>query len=216
MRCDMKVVEIFKSIDGEGKRAGLPTTFIRLYGCNLNCSYCDTRYGCEGNNYKSYTIDKIMDIVHNLNCKSVTITGGEPLIHSDIYTLIISLLNEGYWVNIETNGSVPVKHFECDNLFYTVDYKCISSGMNSRMKCNFSDLTEVDVIKFVVGSTEDMQDAVKFIKSNDLKSQIYFSPVFGQIEPKDIVKFILDNELNDCKIQLQLHKIIWEPQKRGV
>lgn len=212
----MKVVEIFKSIDGEGKRAGLPTTFIRLYGCNLNCSYCDTRYGCEDNNYQVMSIKRIMDRVRDLDCDSITITGGEPLIHPGIEQLIDTLYDAGYCINIETNGTQKIQHYRSDRLFFTVDYKCPSSGMTDKMDCNFEDLDKDDVLKFVVGSQEDMVCALEFLETHNIKTNVYFSPVFGKIEPVEIVDFLIEHKLNNCKVQLQLHKIIWSPEQKGV
>lgn len=214
----MKVVEIFKSIDGEGKRAGLPTTFVRLYGCNLNCSYCDTRYGCEDNNYTIWSVDSIMDTIKRFGIQSVTITGGEPLIHPGIHKLINTLLESGYWVNVETNGSIWIGQFpKHKNLFFTMDYKSPSSGMEKRMILeNLSLLTSKDVLKFVVGSEEDLDRSLEILEQYQPNCQIYFSPVFKEIEPKAIVDFILYHKLNNCKVQVQLHKIIWDPKERGV
>lgn len=215
----MKVVEIFKSIDGEGKRAGLPTTFIRLYGCNLNCSYCDTRYGCEGNNYTEMTVSDIIEKVKELGLKSITLTGGEPLIHEDIQDLLRALCSEHYDVNIETNGAVDVSKFimYAGDVFYTMDYKCKSSGMSHKMiLSNFRNLRKKDVLKFVVSDTNDLDEARKIIGLTGTRAQIYFSPVFGKIEPKDIVEYILEHNMNNCKVQLQMHKIIWEPDTKGV
>ena len=216
----MKVVEIFKSIDGEGKRAGLPTTFIRLYGCNLNCSYCDTRYGCENDNYIVMSIKRILDRVKDLDCQSITITGGEPLIHSGIEKLINALYKAGYWINVETNGTQNIfpyrSNYRSERLFFTVDYKCPSSGMTEKMNCNFEYLNEDAVLKFVVGSQDDMVSALEFLEAHNIKTNVYFSPVFGKIEPVQIVDFLIENKLNDCKVQLQLHKIIWSPEEKGV
>lgn len=214
----MKVVEIFKSIDGEGKRAGLPTTFIRLYGCNLRCSYCDTRYGCENNNYKELSIKEIIDIVTKLEVKNITLTGGEPLMSSDSPQLINELCDRGYIVNIETNGSMDISDIN-KKAFITIDYKCPSSNMESYMNMNnFTLLRSEDVCKFVVGSIEDLNKAKEIIKDYDLenKCQVYLSPVFNRIEAKDIVKYMLDNNMNNCKVQLQLHKYIWDPNMKGV
>ena len=164
----MKVVEIFNSIEGEGKRAGLPCTFIRLYGCNLHCSYCDSRYACDDNVYETLSVEDIVNKVQDIGCYAVTITGGEPLMHPDVDTLISKLCNEGYWVNVETNGTfVPrVRH---NSLFYTVDYKTNASGMTDRMIMDVFDQLEVhDVLKFVVGSEEDLIQAMEF--ANKLKS----------------------------------------------
>lgn len=214
----MKVVEIFKSIDGEGKRAGLPTTFIRLYGCNLHCSYCDTRYGCENNNYTELSITDIVNTVKKLGLKSITLTGGEPLIHEDVNCLVQTLLKNGCQVNIETNGSVNIeKYCGVSGLFLTMDYKCFTSGMQNMMNLNnLKLLNKKDVLKFVVGSDIDLYEAMDILHEYNPCCQVYFSPVFGKIEPSHIVDFILKNELNDCKVQLQMHKIIWDPDKRGV
>lgn len=215
----MKIVEIFKSIEGEGKRAGLPATFIRLYGCNLNCSYCDTRYGCEGNNYTDMYIDDIVNKVKSLGLKTVTITGGEPLIHKDIELLIDELILAGCEINIETNGSVDISKLP-DEVFVTMDYKCPYSNMQSHMLgSNFDHLrSDKDVVKFVVGNIADLDTAKQVIRERSLqdKCQVFISPVFGSIEPSDIVEYILSNDLNNVKVQLQLHKIIWDPEKRGV
>lgn len=223
----MKVVEIFRSIDGEGKRVGLPTTFIRLYGCNLKCSYCDTRYGCEGDNYRVMSIQEIMDEVRYWEVKNITITGGEPLIHPGVQSLVEVLLAEGYWVNIETNGSVDVDKFRYEvnvgkdsgisKLFFTVDYKCPCSGMEDKMNlAMYHKLRETDVIKFVVGSEEDLDRAMTVLEQVQTKAEVYFSPMFGSIEPAQIVDYILRHKLYNCKVQVQLHKIIWSPEKRGV
>lgn len=223
----MRVVEIFRSIDGEGKRAGLPTTFIRLHGCNLHCSYCDTRYGCEGDDFSIMSIPEIISVIKLLGVKSITITGGEPLIHEGIEGLVTTLVRSGYWVNIETNGTINVEKFKSclplgvkeiqSNLFFTVDYKCPGSGMNHRMGLTtFKGLTQDDVLKFVVGDENDMDVALGVLDEIQTSANVYFSPVFGKIEPSAIVEYILRHKLYDCKVQLQMHKIIWEPEKRGV
>lgn len=223
----MRVVEIFKSIDGEGIRAGLPTTFIRLFGCNLHCSYCDTRYGCEGNDYITMSVREIVEECHRLEVESITITGGEPLIHEGIESLIEQLLFDGFWVNIETNGtidpykfvqkSLACKYLGDGNLFFTMDYKSPSSGMNDKMDlANFRSLKRYDVLKFVVGSYEDLDKAIGVLDELKTTANVYFSPVFGEIEPKTIVEYILQHKLYDCKVQLQMHKVIWPVDKRGV
>lgn len=222
-----KVVEIFSSIEGEGKRTGELTTFIRLYGCNLRCSYCDTTYSHTDGEYYEMTLEQILEEVSRRKNINVTITGGEPLIHNGIKELICKLLSKGHYVNIETNGTVDTRPIRLycgtDKLFFTVDYKSISSNMNSRM-ChnNFEGLCKQDVVKFVVGTMMDLQDALEFIKKRGWLEQfpnspkIYFSPVFGQIEMADIVDFMKDENLQGVRLQVQLHKIIWDVNKRGV
>lgn len=223
----MKVVEVFTSIDGEGKRAGLPTTFIRLHGCNLNCSFCDTRYGCEGDDYRTMSVKEIVDWCDGLGVKSVTLTGGEPLIHPGAKMLVEQLLERGYWVNVETNGTVDVNKFRdsltvgrkygLSYLFFTVDYKCPGSGMHTHMQQDmYSNLRSTDVVKFVVSDRADMDFALGVMETVQTDAEIYFSPVFGAIEPKEIVDYILRHKLYDCRVQLQMHKLIWGPDKRGV
>lgn len=215
----MKVVEIFNSIEGEGKRAGMPCTFIRLHGCNLNCSYCDSRYACEGDDYWSMPIQAILQTVKNFKCPHVTITGGEPLIQEGIDSLLDKLAEQNYYVNVETNGSCPLttRHI---NMFYTVDYKTFSSGMSYKMNPEtFSQLRNEDVLKFVVGSMEDLIQAMNFERSMLREPpglSVYVSPVFGKIDPKEIVDFMNMNKLWHWKLQLQLHKYIWDPDMRGV
>lgn len=214
----MLVNEIFSSIEGEGIRAGYPVTFVRLYGCNLHCSYCDTRYSCEGGDFKKMTVDEILDAVANLGFHRVTLTGGEPLIHRDVNTLVLALLNAGYEVNIETNGAVYIAPYtQHKKLIITLDYKSISSGENSAMwLSNLPLLRKHDVLKFVVGSQEDLDDMRRVVTFNPLTCNIYISPVFGKIEAKDIVEYIKEHKLENCRVQLQMHKFIWPPQQRGV
>lgn len=221
----MNVVEIFESIEGEGIRAGYPAIFIRLYGCNLRCSYCDTRYGCEGEDYTVVSVHEIVSYCKkNFDCCRVTVTGGEPLIHPGIEVLLDKLTLAGYEVNVETNGTKLPIHFNKEgsacrpgSVFYTMDYKCPLSGMSDRMDMQaLSSLGPKDVLKFVVGSKEDLDKALEVYETLNTDAQVFFSPVFGQIEPKEIVDYLLKRKLNDCRVQIQLHKVIWEPDKRGV
>ena len=217
----MKVVEIFKSIDGEGIRAGLPVTFVRLYGCNLNCSYCDTPYShsTEADKAKEMSVDEIVDTIEGLGIPNVTITGGEPMMHKQTTELIGALLENNYVVNVETNGTFPVPQEFMHNPFvvFTMDYKCPSSGMCNEMSIsNLNTLRVHDVLKFVVGSKEDMDDAQRVLSLIKSDPFVFFSPVFGKIEPKEIVQYLLDNEMYSCRVQIQMHKVIWDPNERGV
>ena len=215
----MKVVEIFESIDGEGIRAGFPVTFIRLHGCNLNCSYCDSRYTCD-EGYEEMYIEDILDVVEDYGHKRVTLTGGEPLIHPDVRLLIQELLNNGYYLNIETNGSVDISPYaKKRNLIVTLDYKSPSSGMEDKMWLdNLTLLRKTDVLKFVVGTEEDLAKAKEIIMQYELegKCHIYLSPIFDMIEPKRLVEFVLEEHLELVRVQLQLHKFIWDPNMKGV
>lgn len=216
-----KVNEIFVSIDGEGVRTGLPTVFIRLYGCNLKCSYCDTRYSCENNEYTLMPLMDILEQVLSYGVPRVTLTGGEPLIHEGVKDLINSLVVNGIEVNIETNGAVDLSDFwefrYSSKVIITMDYKCASSGMEDKMKLwNLKLLQPKDVIKFVVSNYNELEKMEYILEESECKAQPYVSPVFGAIEPKELVEYVLDNKLNNVKVQVQLHKIIWNPNMRGV
>ena len=220
----MKVCEIFRSIEGEGLRTGLPAVFIRLHGCNLRCSYCDSMYAVEGSDYKQMSVTQILDAIKEYSgITHVTLTGGEPLIHQDVEELLRQLSGNGYRVNIETNGTVPCKwHFP--GLFYTMDWKCKSSGMSAKMKMeNLETLGSEDVLKFVVGTIEDLKETENVVKSLAEKKSdmphLFISPVFGNLSNEEIVNWLLNSNImvkNNVRFQVQLHKIIWDPERRGV
>lgn len=221
----MKVVEIFNSIEGEGSRAGYLCTFIRLYGCNLRCTYCDSMYANEGSDYTELSVNEILHTVQGYMCNKITLTGGEPLIHKDVATLLENLLKDNYFVNIETNGSIDLTNYynkfktyiDLGKLMFTVDWKSLSSGMSSSMnQANLLLLTNKDVLKFVVGSGQDLDQMKNLINSNNLNCQVFVSPIFGDIEPKEIVEYLQFNKLNSVRVQLQLHKFIWPVTMRGV
>lgn len=216
----MFVNEIFYSIDGEGLRTGELAVFIRLAGCNLNCSYCDTKYALKGTAGTKMTIAEILDEVKKYNCKNITLTGGEPLIHAHVKELIDELLKNNYKVNIETNGAVDISPY-LNKCLVTMDYKLPSSGMEKHMKLeNLEKLTENDVLKFVTQES-DFNKIAEILTKYKIKSYIYISPIFGAIEPEKIVEFM--KHLNEVgintekiRVQVQLHKVIWDPEKRGV
>lgn len=218
----MIVNEIFSSIDGEGIRQGELATFIRFAGCNLNCSYCDTKYAQKKNQGVEKSIDEIIETIEKTNIKNITITGGEPLLQKDILKLVERLVELGYNVNIETNGSVNIKPFQLTNVIITMDYKTKSSLMMNHMNLEYIDyLRKNDVLKFVIGDKEDMKNVKDVLKQKQVKSYIYLSPVFGKIEPSELVDFL--KELNEegfdtskTRVQIQLHKVIWDSEMRGV
>lgn len=215
----MKVNEIFGSIDGEGLRTGELTTFIRLTYCNLVCRFCDSTYAFHEGTEMS--IDDILEKCQEIGYHNITFTGGEPLIHKDVDVLIDRLIEEGYGVNIETNGAVDVSPYLTKDCILTVDYKTPASGMQGKMIDDmFNKLRDTDVVKFVM-NRDDMDFVENFIKTHNLRAWVYFSPIFGEIEPVELVEFMkkLDAKgLNTRKfrVQVQLHKIIWDPNKRGV
>lgn len=219
----MKVIEIFSSIEGEGKRAGRLCTFIRLAGCNLRCSYCDTPYAQKYSEGTDMSVEQIKDEVKRLGNRLVTITGGEPLSVNGIDDLCSTLAHD-YHLNIETNGSIdPSKAIDIigyrsfSENFLTVDYKCPSSSVENRMNLSiFRKLRSNDVLKFVVGSEEDLYAAKRVIQLSGTSAQVYFSPVWGKIEMTEIVRFMESHNLQNVVLQAQLHKIIWDPEMRGV
>lgn len=217
------VAEKFVSINGEGTRAGQLAVFIRFTGCNLRCSYCDTMWASDKNApHTKMSAEEIYFYIKETGVKNVTLTGGEPLIQENIKELLelISSDRELY-CEIETNGSVDLKPF-CDiknRPSFTMDYKLPSSNMEEYMCTdNFSLLSENDTVKFVSGSKEDLIKAKEIMEKYNLigRVNVYISPVFGSIEPKEIVEFMIENKLNDVNLQLQLHKIIWDPDMKGV
>ncbi len=223
----MKISEIFLSIEGEGIRTGAPAVFIRLFGCNLRCSYCDSMYAVEGADFQNMTPQEVLEKVKSFNTRFVTLTGGEPLIHKDVKVLLKMLDDSGYEINIETNGTQP-KPKGIRKLICTMDWKSISSGMQPKMKMeNMMTLGEKDVLKFVVGTEEDLLDATRVIEAmegrfNTLGKRLptfYVSPIFGAMKYEDMVNWILGNEAmrrNNVRFQVQLHKVIWDPEARGV
>ncbi len=216
----LEVVERFVSINGEGAHAGELAAFIRFKGCNLCCSYCDTSWANEPDAKASPTsVEELVRWVKSVNVRNVTLTGGEPLLQKDIEPLVAAL--KDCRVEIETNGSVPFSRLaEIEHRpVFTMDYKLPGSGMENHMNtANFALLNSHDSVKFVVGSEEDLNRAAEIIESYKLigRCHIYFSPVFGKIEPARIVEFMTERNLNGVRIQLQLHKFIWSPEKRGV
>lgn len=216
----MIVNEIFSSIDGEGLRTGELATFIRLAGCNMKCSYCDTLYALNPNDGENMTIDEIIEKVDKIGIKNITLTGGEPLIHNNVDSLIDELLKREYKVNIETNGSVNIERY-IGKCLITMDYKTPSSLMEKKMMLsNIEKLLENDVLKFVVNKS-DLYTVEQIMNNYKIKSYIYISPIFGEIEPKEIVEFMKEMNrrgvnMNKVRTQIQLHKVIWNPNMKGV
>lgn len=214
----MKVCEIFHSIEGEGIRCGYPAVFIRLYGCNLACDYCDSLYACQGGHYSELSPQQLLERVGRFDCRRLTLTGGEPLLQPQTPELAQLLTAADYELNIETNGSLDISpYIDNEKIIITMDSKLPASGMAGRMlAANLPLLRRQDVLKFVAAGPEDLQAAKSLIQAYQPPCHIFFSPVFGRLEPRQIVDFLLREGLNDCRVQLQLHKIIWDPQQRGV
>lgn len=210
----MKVNEIFLSIQGESLSTGFPTIFVRFSGCNLRCSFCDTTYaydsGMEMTHYNIY------EEIKKLHYKRVCLTGGEPLMQKGLRELLALL--EDYIVTIETNGSLDLKSMKLDNPkhSFVMDMKVPSSGCSDKMLFgNFDELRERDEIKFVIGDKNDYDWSKDVISRFYKKGIITFSPVYGKIDYSEIVRWILEDRL-DVRFQVQLHKVIWGPNKTGV
>lgn len=218
-----RVVEHFVSINGESKKAGELALFIRFKGCNLECSYCDTMWANEEDcKYTSMTKEEIYNIIKESKVKNVTLTGGEPLIQKDIDKLLAFICKDkSVSVEIETNGTVDIEPFaKIENPpSFTIDYKLPSSGMDKFMKTSsYELLKKSDVVKFVAGTKKDLDVAVNIINKFDLtnKCHVYLSPSYDEITPAQIVDYMKEHNLNNIKLQLQMHKFIWDPKEKGV
>lgn len=212
----MKICEIFYSIQGESTYSGLPCVFIRTSGCNLRCSYCDTKYAYEDGTDMS--IDAIKALIRSYGCRLLEITGGEPLIQNEELNKLISLLlDNGYKVLLETNGSISIENID-PRVIKIIDLKCPDSGMSDYIYWdNLKYICDHDQIKFVLSSRRDY-DWAKDIIINELsqkKPEILISTVFGLLDSSEVVKWILEDKLN-VRFQLQIHKYIWDPNATGV
>ncbi len=208
----MKVCEIFKSIQGESSYAGIPCLFIRLTGCNLRCTYCDTKYAYfEG---QELSEEKILSEVHRAGINLVEITGGEPLLQKEVYHLIKTLLDEDYKVLIETNGSISIKDID-KRAVIILDIKTPGSGMNKEMDfSNLDYIKNTDEIKFVITNRIDYEWSKGIIHQYNLQDRchILISPAYGILQPEELAKWILEDAL-EVRLNLQLHKYIFNSEK---
>ena len=212
----LKINEIYYSIQGESTSAGKPCVFVRLTYCNLRCTYCDTEYAFyEG---KEMSVQQVIDEVGKFDCKLVEVTGGEPLVQFDECLELMKRLSDlGYEVMIETGGSISIKDID-PRVKIIMDLKCPSSEMEKKnLYENVQYLKQTDELKFVIGNREDYEWTINQMKKYNLsdKCEILFSPVFGKLEPVELVNWILEDKL-DVRFQLQMHKFIWDPQTKGV
>ena len=211
----IKINEIYLSVQGESTHTGLPCIFIRLTGCNLRCSWCDTAYAFhEG---KNMSIDEILQKVENFGIHLVEITGGEPLMQDNVYTLMKRLIEKGYKVMLETGGSISLERVPKD-VIKIMDLKCPGSGEQDKNNLdNLKLLAPHDEVKFVILDKKDYEwsrDIIKKYKINET-AHILFSPVFDKLELKEMVKWILEDRL-PVRLQTQLQKIIWDKNSIGV
>lgn len=211
----LKINEIFKSIQGESTHMGIPCTFIRLTYCNLRCSYCDTEYSFhEG---KDMSIAEILDKIKPMNTRLVEVTGGEPMVQENVIPLMKELLKNKYEVLLETSGAISLKEVP-DKVKKIVDFKCPSSDMSDKNLWSIVDeLNTEDEIKFVIGNRGDYNWTKDKITKYNLNKQwtVLISPVFDKITLDKLAKWILEDNL-DVRLQLQMHKYIWDPDMRAV
>lgn len=211
----IKINEIYKSIQGESTYTGRPCVFIRTTGCPLRCTWCDTTHAFhEGTDL---SVDDVLRRVAMYGCSLVEITGGEPLIQSEVYPLTIALLDAGYEVLIETSGSLPVDRID-PRAVLIMDIKCPSSGMSHAMHWdNLRNLRRNDEVKFVIADQEDYLYAKEICTKWDLlgRHPILFSPAFDRLSPRHLAEWILKDALS-VRLQIQLHKYVWDPAMRGV
>ena len=211
----LKINEIYKSIQGESSKAGLPCVFVRLTYCNLRCTYCDSEYAFYDG--KDLEIEQIVDEIKKLNCNLVEITGGEPLFQTESIQLMKKLCDEGFEVMLETSGSLPIENVD-KRVMIILDLKCPSSGMQKKnLYQNIEFIKPNDEVKFVIGDYEDYLWAKEKIVEYNLveKCNVLFSTVFNKLESRELVEWIIKDNLN-VRFQLQMHKFIWEPDRKGV
>jgi 7-carboxy-7-deazaguanine synthase len=211
----LHVNEIFKSIQGESTYAGIPCVFVRLTGCNLRCSYCDTAYAYEEGS--AMLLSEIISTINRYGCRNVCITGGEPLLQENINKLINLLKKNLFNVYIETNGSLNIDILP-KGIVRIVDIKCPDSGMEQEMDWkNIRRLKHKDEVKFIISSKRDYEWARGITKKYEIvdRATVLFGLVQGKLKPKTLAGWILKDGL-DVRLQLQLHKIIWPDKARGV
>lgn len=210
------VNEIYQSIQGESSWAGWPCVFVRTTACDLRCNYCDTEYAFyEG---KRRPLDEVIAEVLTFDCPLVEITGGEPLLQKAVLPLMSALCDAGETVLIETSGAHDISGID-PRVHRIMDLKTPGSGECARnLFANIPHLTKRDEVKFVIGSREDYEWSRAQVREHDLAARtgcVLFSPIFGRIEPRQIVEWVLEDKL-PVRFQLQMHKFIWEPRARGV
>ena len=217
----LRVTEIFHSIQGESTWAGLPCTFLRLTGCPLRCVWCDTEYSFHGG--EKVPLSDLIQRTEEIGCRLVEITGGEPLIHPNAFRLATELLDRGYTVLVETSGAIDVSPLD-PRAHKIMDLKCPGSGEESRnLWTNLDHLTYRDEMKFVLKDKVDFDWACRVIRDRGLDRRVrkgdlralHFSPVWDQLKLEDLAAWLLAEHL-PVRLQLQLHKLIWDPTTRGV
>jgi len=211
----LRVTEIFASIQGETSYVGLPFAFVRLTGCNLRCRYCDTTYAYDSG--EEFSLKEVISRVEVFGIPRVTVTGGEPLLQPEAYDLATAFLDRGFTTLVETNGTVPLGALD-PRAVKVMDVKCPGSGEDRKMLWeNFSSLTPRDEVKFVIASEEDYRYAKEIMAKYCVKAPftVLLSPAFGFLAPEKLAGWMVGDGLT-ARFQLQLHKLVWGPDARGV
>jgi 7-carboxy-7-deazaguanine synthase len=212
----LTVNEIYLSIQGESTWVGRPCVFVRLTFCDLRCNYCDTEYAFYDG--KKRTLEDILEAIATCDCRLVEITGGEPLLQKNVLPLMTMLCDSGYTVLLETSGAHDISKVDA-RVHRIMDLKTPGSGeVDKNYWPNIDHLTLRDEVKFVIGTREDYEWAREKVQRYGLASRchaVLFSPIFGRIDPRQIVEWILEDKVN-VRFQLQMHKFIWSPTQRGV
>jgi len=209
MEKSLRITEIFYSLQGESNTVGLPTVFIRLTGCPLRCSYCDTAYAFSGGTRQS--IAEIVEQVDQYKAKYITVTGGEPLAQPACHELMTALLDKGYSVSLETSGALDVSGVDA-RAIKVMDLKTPASAeMDKNLYQNIEYLSEKDQLKFVIADDEDYQWSKSMMQQYDLaqRCEILFSPVMGEMSPRVLADNIIKDNL-PVRFQIQLHKYLWD------
>ena len=213
----MKVNEIFYSIQGEGVQVGFPTVFLRLFACDLRCTWCDSMYAVKGHDFRDMDFDDVVQAVAKFNSKRLCITGGEPLIQKDDVEKITNhFLDKGYSIVLETSGhKKPPEIFSNENCIVSMDCKCPSSNMQDRMDFQlFEQLNSKDQLKFVVADEQDFDYALGILGKYKIKSSIIFQTVYSE-NNSWLADAVLKTGLNNVRVIPQIHKVFWG-EKRGV
>lgn len=221
----LPLVEVYETVEGEGLMAGYPTVFVRLFGCQLRCTWCDTPYSyAPAQAEETVTISELVERVAQFGARRICLTGGEPLIHGEsVIELMRAFVQNDRWldIHVETNGAVDLQPFldalSSDHLRYVMDYKLTGSGEREKMvDANLTLLRSIDELKFVIANEQDYQEALEIIRAHEPKAHILFSPVFGMMEPAELAGKMLADRLSHVRLNVQLHKLIWPPAQRGV
>ncbi|PYZ98173.1 radical SAM protein [Alteribacter lacisalsi] len=226
----LPMVEIFETVEGEGTAAGYPTVFVRVFHCNLRCHWCDTPYSyAPAKPEFEATIGEIVERIREFDSRYICFTGGEPLIHGKKSAALLkamAAIPEIVDIHIETNGAIDLEPFEHlrrsdadtgKKARYVMDYKLSASGERNRMiHSNFTHLQKQDEVKFVIANDEDFEEAKEVVRTEHRQAHVLFSPVWESMPPKRLVEKVLASKLSMVKVSLQLHKIIWHPDQRGV